>query len=71
MVRGPLTVGTRVKVTLYLGPNAAETYRYGVVEAVIPTNGRCVTHPTDLYAYQVALVSGGRAAYCDSQCTEV
>ncbi len=69
MVRRPLTVGTRVRVQL--GGRFDPPTRYGVIEAVHATGGRCVSHPDDQVAYTVAMTDGNSAIYCDSQTCEV
>lgn len=70
MVRQPLTVGTRVRVTF--GSPTHPAYRYGVVEAAYERPGRCKTHPEDEYAYGVGFLGGGPVmVFCASQCEAV
>lgn len=71
MVRQPLTVGTRVRVTF--GSPAYPAYRYGVVELAYGSRvGRCKKHPEDEYAYGVGLLGGVSVmVFCESQCEPV
>ena len=69
MVRQPLTVGTRVRVTIYLG-QCPPAIRYGVIEEILETRGKCMSHPDDDVAYVVASADM-TLAYCASQCEPV